>query len=62
MVLFNSIETASTHFTTTAQIEEAEALGLITEVPLPPASFHEDIATDVDHDAVRGRMAAIERA
>ena len=40
MVLFNSIETASTHFTTTAQIEEAEALGLITEVPLPPASFH----------------------
>jgi len=40
MVLFKSIETASTHFTTTAQIEEAEALGLITEVPLPPASFH----------------------
>ena len=40
MVLFNSIDTASTHFTTTAQVEEAEALGLITEVPLPPASFH----------------------
>ena len=40
MVLFNSLETASTHFTTTDQVEEAEALGLITEVPLPPASFH----------------------
>jgi hypothetical protein len=40
MVLFNSLDTASTHFTTTAQVEEAEALGLITEVPLPPASFH----------------------
>jgi len=39
MVLFNSLETASTHFTTTDQVEEAEALGLITEVPLPPASF-----------------------
>ena len=40
MVLFNSLDTASTHFTTTAEVEEAEALGLITEVPLPPASFH----------------------
>ena len=40
MVLFNSLETASMHFTTTDEVEQAEALGLITEVPLPPASFH----------------------
>jgi hypothetical protein len=40
MVLFNSLDTASTHFTTTEQVEEAEAQGLITEVPLPPATFH----------------------
>jgi hypothetical protein len=40
MVLFNSLDTAYTHFTTKEQVEEAEAEGLVTEVPLPPATFH----------------------
>ena len=40
MVLFNSLDTAFTHFTTTEQVEDAIAAGLVTEVPLPPAAFH----------------------
>jgi hypothetical protein len=46
MVLFNSLDTASTHFTTTEQVEEAEAAGLVTEVPLPPATFHGSPVSD----------------
>ena len=40
MILFNAQQTAYTHFTTTAQVEDAVARGLVTEVPLPPATFH----------------------
>jgi hypothetical protein len=40
MILFNSLDTAFTHFTTTEQVEDAIDAGLVTEVKLPPAAFH----------------------
>jgi hypothetical protein len=39
-VVFNTIEAASNHITTAAQLDLARALGQVTEIPLPPAAFH----------------------
>lgn len=40
VVLFNTPEAAAIHITTEEQLEAARDLGLITEIPLPEASFH----------------------
>jgi hypothetical protein len=40
LVLFTSVEAASTHITTLAQLKAAEASGGAFEVPLPQATFH----------------------
>ena len=39
-VVFNTIEAASTHITTLSQLNDARARGLVTEIPLPDATFH----------------------
>jgi hypothetical protein len=39
-VVFNTVEAAANHITTAAQLNLARALGEVTEVPLPPATFH----------------------
>jgi hypothetical protein len=39
-VLFTTPEAASTHITTLDQLNDARAHGVVTEVPLPPATFH----------------------
>ena len=39
-VVFNTIEAAENHITTAAQLDLARALGQVTEIALPPATFH----------------------
>jgi len=39
-VVFNTLEAAAQHITTAAQLDLARELGEITEIPLPPATFH----------------------
>lgn len=39
-VLFTTPEAAATHITTLDQLNDARARGVVTEVPLPPATFH----------------------
>jgi len=39
-VVFNTVGAATRHITTAAQLDVARALGEVTEIPLPPATFH----------------------
>lgn len=39
-VVFNTVEAAANHITTAAQLNLARALGQVTEISLPPATFH----------------------